>query len=141
MLSTDLAEVRESLESVKTLLSSHKEEVSSILMSDSSNAIPVLSLTLALPELVTITVTIFLGLSFISNESDNFSLLMQEPVTFEIFQHALIQQRSSPIFEDFVVILQKLTLKDPVPIRTLMSSRLIECLNSHIVSHGGDFVG
>jgi hypothetical protein len=141
MLSTDLQEVRESLDAIKSLLSSHKEEVSSILLSDSSNAIPVLSLTLALPELVTVTVTIFLALSFLQTDSEHFSLLMQEPVTFEIFQHALIQQRNSPIFEDFVVILQKLTLRDPVPMRTLMSSRLIECLNSHLVCQGGDFVG
>ena len=40
--------------------------------------------------------------------------------------------KSSPIFEDFIVILQKLTSRDPVPMRTLMSSRLIETLNSVI---------
>ena len=42
------------------------------------------------------------------------------------------------MFEDFVVILQKLSLKDPVPMRTLMSSKLIECLNSHITLAHGD---
>ena len=34
--------------------------------------------------------------------------------------------------DDFIVILQKLTHKDPVTLKTLMSSRLIETLNNTI---------
>jgi hypothetical protein len=57
---------------------------------------------------------------------------MVEPVSFELFQAALIQNRNGPLFEDFVVILQKLSQKDPVTVRTLMSSRLIETLNNQL---------
>ena len=57
---------------------------------------------------------------------------MQEPITFELFQYALIQNRNSGIFEDFIVILQKLSVKDPVTMRHLMNSRLIETLNNVI---------
>jgi hypothetical protein len=57
---------------------------------------------------------------------------MQEQVTFDIFQYAMIQARNTSVFEDFVVILQKLTSKDPVNLKVLMSNKLIETLNSEI---------
>lgn len=66
LLSNDLNQVKESLELIKSLLSDSKEEVSSILLSESSSAIPVLALTLAFPELVTHSITIFLALSFMT---------------------------------------------------------------------------
>ncbi len=60
---------------------------------------------------------------------------MEESVTFEVFQHALIMNKGSQgVFEDFIVILQKLSSKDPATMKTLMSSRLIELLNS-CISH------
>jgi hypothetical protein len=112
----------------------HQEEVALILLSESTNAVPVLALTLAFQELVSSSIAIFLALSFLQDQAqaDQFTSLMQEPITFELFQYALIQNRNSSIFEDFIVILQKLSVKDPVTMRHLMNSRLIETLNNVI---------
>ena len=73
MTSTDLSSIKESLESIKLQINTlaMQEEVSMILLSESStNAIPLLSLTLAFPDLVSTSVAIFLALSFLQNQSD-----------------------------------------------------------------------
>lgn len=105
-----------------------------MLLSEGTNALPVLTLTLAFPELVSTTLAILLSLSFLSESNlEQFVSLMCEPVTFEVFQHSLIQHRHSPAqFDDFIVILQKLTSRDPATLKTLMSTRVIETLNQHI---------
>jgi len=102
-----------------------------LLLSEGMNALPVLALTLTFPELVSSTLAILLSLAFLSSEStlDQFVSLMCEPVTFEVFQHSLQQHRHSKNFDDFIVILQKLTVHDPATLKTLMSTRLIETLN------------
>ena len=48
----------------------------------------------------------------------------------------MMQHRHAPIFEDFIVIMQKLTSKDPVGVKNLMSSKLVEILNSDMVKKG-----
>jgi hypothetical protein len=84
----------------------HQDEVGLILLSDSTNALPILALTLALPELVSTSIAIFLALSFLTDpaQADTFASLMQEPITFELFQYSLIQNRHTSFFEDFIVV-------------------------------------
>lgn len=136
MNSGDVSLIRDCLHSIKLHLTNqhHQDEVGLILLSDSTNALPILALTLALPELVSTSIAIFLALSFLTDpaQADTFTSLMQEPITFELFQYSLIQNRHTSFFEDFIVVLQKLTTKDPVTMRHLMNSRLIETLNTII---------
>ena len=78
MTSIELSGVKDSLISIKNMLANQQEDVGMILLSDNTNAIPILSLTLAFPELVPTSITIFLALSFLTQsiQADQFTCLM-----------------------------------------------------------------
>lgn len=72
MTSQEIAQLKDSLAHIKQHLNSHlqPEAIGQLLLSESTNAIPILALTLAFPELVSSSITILLALSFISALSD-----------------------------------------------------------------------
>ena len=138
LLSVESSAILESLRQIKTLLSglSTQEEVSRLLLND-LQALPLLALTLSFNEFSHTAITIFLALSFSQEHSEQFTHQMtSEAVTFEILQHSMIQHRHAQIFEDFVVIVQKLSSKDPSSVKSLMSSKLVEILNTEMVKKG-----
>ena len=94
MNSSDTSLIRDSLQSIKLHLTNpqHQDEVGLILLSESTNALPVLALTLAFQELVSTSIAIFLALSFLQEpaQAEQFASLMQEPITFELFSYSLI---------------------------------------------------
>lgn len=71
MTSGDIALIRDCLQSIKLELTNpqHQEEVALILLSESTNAVPVLALTLAFQELVSTSIAIFLALSFLQDQA------------------------------------------------------------------------
>lgn len=79
MISQDQKVVKEGLKSIKSILSNLQkaEDVSKILLQE-TNSIPLLMLTLAFPDFVSITVTIFLAMSFQSNLSNLFTAILTE---------------------------------------------------------------
>ena len=110
--------------------------MSRLLLND-LQALPLLALTLSFNEFSHTAITIFLALSFSQEHSEQFTHQMTiEAVTFEILQHSMIQHRHALIFEDFVVIVQKLSSKDPSSVKSLMSSKLVEILNTEMVKKG-----
>ncbi|CDW72779.1 UNKNOWN [Stylonychia lemnae] len=133
MISIDIQVIQDNLKQIKFSLSnlSQAEDVASLLLTE-LHALPILSLTLAFPQLVPISITIFLALSFLQQQIDVFVNQMCEQVTFDIFQYTMLQQKNSQVFEDYVVILQKLSSKDPASIRSMMGHKLIETMNMEL---------
>ena len=72
MTSSEIAQLKDSLAHIKQQLNSHSqpEAIGQLLLNESTNAIPILALTLAFPELVSSSITILLALSFINALSD-----------------------------------------------------------------------
>ena len=99
-----------------------------------------LTLLLPIPEVSTVTITIFLALSFSSKFGDLFTAQLMQEETFHVFQQAMLaellsnfpggaQQNAQPscmtqsavagavsALEDYVVILQKATTRDAASI-------------------------
>jgi hypothetical protein len=63
---------------------------------------------------------------------------MTEPTTFEVFQYAMILQKGKPVYEDFVVILQKLSSNDAPTLKNIMSTKLIEMMNEEMLKKERD---
>ena len=50
----------------------------------------------------------------------------------------MLQLKNTQVFEDFVVILQKLSTKDPITVRSLLNNKVVEVLNSEMTKNGGN---
>ena len=58
--------------------------------------------------------------------------MLVQPSTFQVFQHAMstqLSQQSSPLTDDFVVILQKATAREAGALAGLIDGNLVEQLN------------
>ena len=123
-LSANFSDIIDSLQELKALLggNSTQEEAQETLLSDESAAMQLLCLTLLLPipEVSTVTITIFLALSFSTKYGDLFTAQLMQEETFHVFQQAMLaellsnfgaQMTQSAVsgavsaLEDYVVIL------------------------------------
>lgn len=152
--------VLDSVKSIKQLINRDQEAAFETLLNTStadsgmdcgsSGALQLLVLCLLLPsyEVVSMTITILLALSFSSKHGDTFTLLLSQTSTFQVFQHAMMfeiqtysdntantksaqkAKQQGSLLEDYVVILQKATAKDVTGLVSQeLDGRLVEGLN------------
>lgn len=95
-----------------------------------------LMLTLLLPhDVAGVTITILLAMSFSAKFADNFVRQMTAPSTFQIYQHAMLGclKQGKSLTEDFIVILQKITSRDPGAVSSQIDPNLTETLHDTVL--------
>ena len=87
-----------------------------------------LLLCLHMPSLVQQATTLLLQIVFFSSTCDIFiQLITVSELMFQIFQEAILKNKDS---DDLIIILQKITSKEPTIVESLLSVKTIEMLHS-----------
>lgn len=86
-----------------------------------------LLLCLHMPALVQQATTLLLQIVFFSSTCDIFiQLITVSELMFQIFQEAILKNKDS---DDLIIILQKITSKEPTIVESLLSVKTIEMLH------------
>lgn len=86
-----------------------------------------LLLCLHMPVLVQQATTLLLQIVFFSSTCDIFiQLITVSELMFQIFQEAILKNKDS---DDLIIILQKITSKEPTIVESLLSVKTIEMLH------------
>jgi len=81
-----------------------------------------------MPSLVQQATTLLLQIVFFSSTCDIFiQLITVSELMFQIFQEAILKNKDS---DDLIIILQKITSKEPTIVESLLSVKTIEMLHS-----------
>ena len=96
-----------------------------------------LLLCLHMPALVQQATTLLLQIVFFSSTCELFiQLITVSELMFQIFQEAILKNKDS---DDLIIILQKITSKEPTIVESLLSVKTIEMLHSEM-DRRDDFV-
>ena len=80
-----------------------------------------------MPALVQQATTLLLQIVFFSSTCDIFiQLITVSELMFQIFQEAILKNKDS---DDLIIILQKITSKEPTIVESLLSVKTIEMLH------------
>ena len=133
LIQTETSTLIQALKNLKSLVGENR----SFILNDCFECLSILSLLLLMQnsEISQLSLTIMLALSF-----DNFASYMTERQIFDVFQLAFLKLKEETFTSDYVIILQKISQKEPQGLLASVNGETIKTLNRIVAVNQDQFL-